>query len=1472
MKLFLLISFFFVGFGLQSTIYSQEDCFNAIDDDGDGLIDANDDDCLCCPTLVGEMIQNGSIEDLYCCSTEPGCYGWNDMNTSDGYHPCMPMIPNNVLVPFPGSGGVIGGAGGAPVGVEGIWQCLDGCMLPGTYNYSFYYYAAEFGTTIPVAGNLPVLGIFGMAECEDFSNPYFDCSFTGLDLLATITTGPNPPMAYVLEQGSFSSPTPYKALLLAPLCNSPTAYYILMTEISITGGTDPLDFEEPIQMGSNCLGYTFEIPFVTPGATVQWYIDGIAVVGANGMTFSPPIGTEGVVTYGVFLGDLCKYSMEYEIFGPEELTVSIFPTEISCFGAGDGVLSGVALDGIGPFEYSWSSGQSDNLIEELGPGVYSLTVTDQAGCTGLAEYSLTEPDELQGEITDITNADPITGYGGATVIGVGGTSPYSYEWSNAEMTSTATFLLVGYHTVTITDSRGCDTVLTIEIIESPALDVDVVEEYTCKSICEGIAEITINGDTSGLTILWEDSSLQGFLVDSLCSGVYRFYIENEDGIIYSDSVIIEDFVSPDILDSIVPSLCFKDPVGGITVDIQGGFGPFEIIWSNGGDSTVLDSLYTGSYSVSVIDSLGCIHQDSFVVDNQILPPDKNIDSITCFGGMDGSIDLNVNGFNSHTFIEWAFGDSSFIVENLEAGVYNYTLIDTINTCIWTDSITLIQPPQIEVLAQVSDTICNGINEGIISLDTTGYLEQGMQVLWSNGSENYSLDSLLPGMYGVTITDDDGCMSNDTFEIISFIETQVDYIIQSPECQMQNGSIQVTNTSLLNIEWEDGSDLINRDSLPSGVYYFEAQDSNQCLVRDTIVLFDQNNLVVSSMIENQSCKDQNDGSIILDFNDSTLVSDILWSTGDTAYQLQGLLPGNYSVNITDSLGCTSLDTFTIEEADVLDYTIQIDTIECKGEFGSIEVVSQELGLEYQWSTGDIASKIENLSQGTYTVVIQDSNSCYYQDTVLLIPKIDISFDLTIPDTICQESEAGMIEIQNGSNWNYLWSTGDTTLTISGVSQGWYFVTVSDPENRCQVIDSVKVVAWDLPIINYMVEQPLCGDNPFGSLSAQIGVVNITNDISFTPPVIDRELIGEGNYFVEYVDANQCVQDTTIEIVAPEILIVEKDSINPTCFNQANGSIFLNPQGGLPGYSIFYEEDVDQNIPLQIPIENLLPGAYDFTVVDQNGCEQSVHLNLSTYDSIPVNLVHYDIYCDSLNGSGSIILQGINGVVYPIQVNQGQIVFDTIIDGLTTGTYDLSLIHSDECIQFIGSTEIQFFSSDVVVEMGENSEQIEIGSLVSWWLSWASSYDLEYINMWFNDSLIFSDSEITALIDIEVIAQETNRFFVEVKDLNGCIETFEFIFVGNYKRSPLILPNIFSPNSDDVNDVWRVEIPSYLQLLSAQIFDRWGNKVYQTNQYTISWDGKLNGNEVESGVYVYFIELLDSDSGERLSLSGDITVIR
>jgi hypothetical protein len=217
------------------------------------------------------------------------------------------------------------------------------------------------------------------------------------------------------------------------------------------------------------------------------------------------------------------------------LTTSATGTNVNCFGNATGAVSLTVNGGTGPYSYAWSNGATTQNISNIVAGNYTVTVTDANGCTSSQNaISITQPSAaLNSSVAATQNINCFGSGTGAINIAVsGGTTPYSFNWSNGATTQNLTNLASGTYSVTITDAKGCTSSTNNITLSQPSAaisaNIQSMQNVSCNGGGNGALNLTVAGGTAPYTYLWSNGATTQN-INGLSSGIYNVTITDSKG-------------------------------------------------------------------------------------------------------------------------------------------------------------------------------------------------------------------------------------------------------------------------------------------------------------------------------------------------------------------------------------------------------------------------------------------------------------------------------------------------------------------------------------------------------------------------------------------------------------------------------------------------------------------------------------------------------------------------------------------------------------------------------------------------------------------------------------------------------------------------------------------------------------------------------------------------------------------------------
>jgi gliding motility-associated-like protein len=438
---------------------------------------------------------------------------------------------------------------------------------------------------------------------------------------------------------------------------------------------------------------------------------------------------------------------------------------------------------------------------------------------------------------------------------------------------------------------------------------------------------------------------------------------------------------------------------------------------------------------------------------------------------------------------------------------------------------------------------------------------------------------------------------------------------------------------------------------------------------------------------------------------------------------------------------------------------------------------------------------------------------------------------------------------------LYSSGIFSYIVPGIPVPG--ATVTCPDDTANLIININAD----PIINFPAFSEVCSDanaitlnsaTPFGGTYS----INGINSGTFTP---DVSLLGANIITYNITDANGCsdTKDQNIIVNDVPILSLGSDQLIP-----CRSTFLISPSitGGVTPYTYLWS---DGSSTSDLSVSD---GVIDLVITDVNGCGADTFVTI-TQDITPTTQVTGGLpICYGF--SSSIIFQSNALSPWNLVYSNGS-VSDSIfnlytpfysLDASIAGDYEiLSVIDSNGCeadILGLGIVSLTVFPmpepiiSPSEVTVYENQEiELTVGNY--------AFYD------WYSiDNMLISNEEVLKVTD-------AGSFYVQITDDNGCIALSNVAIVNIVPITQLFVPNSFTPNDDEHNELFVIS-GEHIVIFNLKIFDRWGEKLFESNSIEKHWDGSFNNNKVQQGTYYYNIEVYGED-GDLFVKSGRVNVI-
>ncbi len=780
--------------------------------------------------------------------------------------------------------------------------------------------------------------------------------------------------------------------------------------------------------------------------------NGTATVTASGgvtpytYSWSPAGGTAATASGLTALAYTCtitdnegtSISRSVTITQPTTLTATSSKTNVSCNGGSNGTATVVATGGAAPYTYSWSpSGGTAATASGLAVGNYTVTITDNNGCTTTRGFTITQPTAMSitTSKTDVACNGGSTGV--ATVNVTGGVPPYAYSWSPSGGTAaSATGLTAGTYTVTITDAASCTATRTFTISQPTAISVTPSQtNVACNGGSNGTASVAVTGGTPGYTYSWAPSGGTAATATGLAAGTYTCTITDANACTKTQTFTITQPTAFTATTSFTTVSCNGGSNGTASVVPSGGTGPYTYSWApSGGTAATATGLAIGTYTVTVTDANACsITRSVTITQPSALTSTASMTTVACNGGSTGVASINVSGGTAPYTYSWApSGGTAATASGLPVGVYTVTVTDA-NACTLTRSFTITQPTAISVTPSQTNVACNGGTNGTASVAVTGGTP-GYTYSWApSGGTAATATGLAAGTYTCTITDANACTKTQTFTITQPTAFTATTSFTTVSCNGgSNGTATVTpsgGTGPYTYSWApSGGTAATATGLAIGTYTVTVTDANACSITRSVTITQPTALTSTASMTTVACNGGSNGMATVNVSGGTAPYTYSWApSGGTGATATGLAVGTYTVTVTDANACTLTRSFTITQPTALTSTASMTTVACNGGsngVASINVSGGTAPYTYSWAPlGGTAATASGLPVGVYTVTVTDANAC----------TLTRSFTITQP-TALQLTYSGAAVVNINTAFSYTFAAAGGTMGYSYSSSG------------------------------------------------------------------------------------------------------------------------------------------------------------------------------------------------------------------------------------------------------------------------------------------------------------------------------------------------------------------------------------------------------------------------------------------------------
>ncbi|CAM1353794.1 conserved hypothetical protein [Tenacibaculum halocynthiae] len=842
------------------------------------------------------------------------------------------------------------------------------------------------------------------------------------------------------------------------------------------------------------------------GYTYKWHKEGSpSVVGTKAV-----LGNLSGGIYYVIIIDANNNtvtSSKYELTEPSILTLGLASGYVSCGTGNDWEVKSTVTGGTAPYIYLWNTGDNSSNLTNVKAGSYTLTVVDVNGCKITKEVELVAP--LSLEIIELSLANP-TGFGlsnGHIETSIkGGTAPYTYSWVTSSGVSLPSNLRIenlqkGRYTLKVKDSKGCSTEKTFKLTEPEKLEVSIKRNsvISCNGFSNGELQAIVNGGVQGYTYEWYKEVtplLQGTTstLSNLSGGTYYVIITDANNNTVTSSKY--ELIEPSILILALNADYVNCGTGNdweIKTTVLGGTAPYTYLWNTGDNSSNLTNVKAGSYALTVVDVNGCkiTKEVKLIAPLNLEITELSLANPTGFGLSNGHIETSIKGGTAPYTYTWVASNgislpSNLHLENLQKGTYELKVKDS-KGCSTEKTFELSEPEKLEVSIKRNSIIsCNGSSNGEIEAVVNG------------GVKNYTYQWYKDG----------------------------------------NATVIGTTSTLSN--------------LSGGTYYVIITDANNNIVTSSKYELKEPSILELKLTSDYvNCGIGNDWEVKSTISGGTAPYTYLWSTGDNTSNLKDIKTGAYKLTVVDVNGCKVSNNITIvlpEPLKLDDYSL-INPTCYQGNDGEIklEVAGGAMPYSYKWSNGSVSNTLNNLIEGTYSVIITDNKGCSITESFKITSPEKIKLDLGKDVTLCKGQKIILDgSIKDGVNYSWTSSNGFTsTDSMVEVNESGTYKVISTDKKGCSVTDEIIVKTTNTEIsANFIVSTQVFVNESF--IAVNVSSPEPEESIWIVPN--EGQIIDESGSYVEVLFDKVGEYEITLvtrigeceEYITKTIYVIENDT--------------------------------------------------------------------------------------------------------------------------------------------------------------------------------------------------------------------------------------------------------------------------------------------------------------------------------------------
>ncbi len=1039
---------------------------------------------------------------------------------------------------------------------------------------------------------------------------------------------------------------------------------------------------------------------------------------------------------------------------------------------------------------------------------------------------------------------------------------------------------------------------TINVIRQASLPVTATMTPTTCGMNTGTITVTVAGGVAPYQYSIDGGPLQASnIFTGLASGPHTVFAQDAGGCNNTVLITVTSISSLPSTNTVTGTSCPGVTNGSITVTPTAGTAPYTYTL-NGGPaqaSNIFSGLAPGAYAIVFTDVLGCTGSLNVnVAAGTAITSTSTTTATSCAGINNGTITITpTSGTAPYSFtIDGGPSQASNIFTGLTSGTHSIVITDA-NGCTGTRSVFVSTGSGITSTGLATATSCPGVNNGTITITpTSGTAPYTYSLDGAPAQASNIFTGVSAGLHTVTIRDANGCSGTRSITVLTGVGISGTAIATATSCPgVNNGTITVTpttGTAPYNYALDGGPSQASNifTAVASGSHTVVFQDANGCSGSALVTVNAGTGLSGTANAVNTSCPTVSNGTITV--NPTTGTAPYQFSINGGPFQpsniFTGLAPATYTLAFTDVIGCTGTTSATVIAGTNISSTVSQTDPPCSNiNNGTITITPNSGTTPYMYSINGGPMQASNvfsgLAIGSYLISINDAIGCTGTNNATLVTNSPITTTVSMVMPLCNGNLNGTITLMPSggvSPYDFSKNAGVTNQTsgiFTGLGAGIYTFRIRDFAG-CAFDTTVTLSEPSLLTASAVNTLPASCDGNDGTITVTGTGGTAPLQYSFN----NGTSYQAGNVFIapavgaypniKVKDVNGCIANAGTTVVLVDNMFLTLGNDTTICVGK---SVTFQPQTNT-GSSIYKWRPLYPLITLPATItndtiKNAIATPLDTAIYILNARWGACFRE----DTIQVNILHKPVVSAGLDtaicnltyailrGSASNLSGTVNyawtpagTVEFPTDAVSVATPFTSQIYTLTvTDNYGCNFTVSDEVIVTVQPPVPAYAGHDTIAISAVAHQLYGTGGVSYLWAPAAS--------------LNFS----TAQNPLATLNND-QLFILKVTDIAGCIG-YDTVFVKVYEGPNYYVPNAFSPNGDGLNDIFRAIPVGIAKTDYFRVFNRYGQLLFETNQWLKGWDGTYKGKTQPFGAYVWIIKGIDKN-GRVIEMKGTVMIVQ